>query len=86
MATDKIVADLEVVASAWDKTKGEYREAFLGAGKNAIAKADALKDVFAGMGVFIKSELANERIAVAVLTPSGSSPMMINCIFPDSPK
>jgi putative iron-regulated protein len=30
----------------------------------------ALKSVMAGMGVFIKSELANERIAVAVLTPS----------------
>ena len=66
----KIVADLEVVTSAWDKSNGKYREAFLGDGKNAIAKEDALKDVFAGMGVFMKSELANERIAVAVLTPS----------------
>jgi len=69
-ATDKIVADLEVVTGAWVKGKGEYRKAFLGHGDKAIAKEDAMKDIFAGMGVFIKSELANERIAVAVLTPS----------------
>jgi putative iron-regulated protein len=70
----KIVSDLEVVSSAWQKevkgTNGLYREAILGEGKNAISQKDALKDIFAGMGVFIKSELANERIAVAVLTPS----------------
>ncbi|MDP6189281.1 MAG: imelysin family protein, partial [Gammaproteobacteria bacterium] len=54
---------------------GCYRSAFLGelsgadASKN-IADTDALRTVIAGMGVFIKSELANERIAVAVLTPS----------------
>ena len=29
-----------------------------------------MKQIIAGMGVFIKSELANERVAVAVLTPS----------------
>jgi putative iron-regulated protein len=70
----KIVADLEVVKGAWNKevsgNNGLYREAFLGEGKNAISKEEALKQIFAGMGVFIKSELANERIAVAVLTPS----------------
>ena len=83
-STQKIVNDLEVVASAWSKklssdcstdATGCYRAALLGTleGKDSsknIDKKDALKTVFAGMGVFIKSELANERIAVAVLTPS----------------
>ena len=70
-ASAKIVADLEVVTSAWTKDgKGLYREAFLGKGANAIEAKEAMKQIFAGMGVFIKSELANERIAVAVLTPS----------------
>lgn len=84
-AADLLVADLETVNSAWvdgvsyngcatDMT-GCYRSAFLGelsgsdAAKN-IDDTDALRTVIAGMGVFIKSELANERIAVAVLTPS----------------
>ncbi len=80
----KIVDDLSVVASAWSSdtssncstdATGCYRAALLGTlkGKDAsknINQEDALKDIFAGMGVFIKSELANERIAVAVLTPS----------------
>mgnify|MGYP005990084139 FL=1 len=73
-ASQKIVNDLTVVASAW--TKGDntnYRAALLGKNvdsKKNISSEDAQKDIFAGMGVFIKSELANERIAVAVLTPS----------------
>ncbi len=71
----KIVSDLEMVSSAWQKdvkgNTGLYRAALLGnAGDKNIAKDEALKQIFAGMGVFIKSELANERIAVAVLTPS----------------
>lgn len=73
-AAAKLVADLEVVTSAWEKN-GLYQAALQGklSGANAsknIAQNDALKDIFAGLGVFIKSELANERIAVAVLTPS----------------
>ncbi len=73
-ATAKIIADLEVVSGAWTEN-GLYKNAFLGklTGNNSsknIASDDALKQVIAGMGVFIKSELANERIAVAVLTPS----------------
>jgi putative iron-regulated protein len=78
-AANKIVADLEVIKGAWNKdingTNGLYRAAFLGnltgdeAAKNIDSK-EALKQVIAGLGVFIKSELANERIAVAVLTPS----------------
>ncbi len=78
-ASQKIVSDLEVVTSAWaknvDGTKGLYRAAILdqlkgdNASKN-ISRNDALKQIIAGMGVFMKSELANERIAVAVLTPS----------------
>jgi len=73
-STDKIVADLQTVLSAWEDD-GLYKNAFLGkltgedASKN-IPTNVALKQVIAGMGVFIKSELANERIAVAVLTPS----------------
>lgn len=73
-AAAKIVADLETVSSAW-QNDGLYKKAFLGQLSGAEAKMnidqkEALKQVIAGMGVFIKSELANERIAVAVLTPS----------------
>jgi len=73
-ASSKIVTDLELVSSAWTEN-GLYKNAFLGklTGKNVdknIDSKDALKQVISGMGVFIKSELANERIAVAVLTPS----------------
>lgn len=83
-AAEKIVADLTVVNSAWEKNvsndcskdaTGCYRGALLSklkgtdANKN-IAQDEALKTILAGMGVFIKSEVANERIAVAVLTPS----------------
>lgn len=78
-ASEKLVADLEVITSAWEKdingTKGLYQAALKGqlTGDNAsknIESAEALKQIIAGMGVFVKSELANERIAVAVLTPS----------------
>ena len=71
-ASNKIVADLEVVASAWEKG-ASYRTAFLNKNSDSsknISPKDAMKTVFGSMGVFIKSELANERIAVAVLTPS----------------
>ena len=73
-ASEKIVADLQTVLNAWTND-GLYKNAFLGelSGANAsknISSRDALKQVIAGMGVFMKSELANERIAVAVLTPS----------------
>ena len=76
---DKMVDDLAVVASAWELDvngdKGLYRAALLDeltgeqAAKN-IAPTTSLKQILAGVGVFSKSELANERIAVAVLTPS----------------
>jgi putative iron-regulated protein len=78
-AASKIVIDLELVASAWSKTlngnTGRYRAALLNelTGENAsdnIATDISLKAILSGMGVFIKSEVANERIAVAVLTPS----------------
>ena len=71
-AAEKIAADLEVVSSAW-REGGEYRNAFLGKAKESIRNIPArlaLKQIFTGMGVFIKSEVANERIAIAVLTPS----------------
>lgn len=83
-STQKLVNDLKVVKDAWDTTTsvdcsidatGCYRGAILGiltgadASKN-ISEDSALKTIMGGMGVFIKSELANERIAVAVLTPS----------------
>lgn len=73
-AAAKIVADLDVIAGAWEDN-GLYKNAFLSnlKGSNASKNIDsneALKQVIAGMGVFIKSELANERIAVAILTPS----------------
>ena len=78
-ASEKLVQDLEVIKSAWEKevsgTKGLYQAALKGElkGENAsknIESTEALKQIIAGMGIFIKSELANERIAVAVLTPS----------------
>lgn len=79
-AVDKLVADLNTVTSAWEPKVGKdnaglYHAAFLGQlkGKEAAKNIDskeALRQIIAGMGVFMKSELANERIAVAVLTPS----------------
>ncbi len=83
-SADKLVGDLSIVNQAWSKqassdcskdASGCYRAALLGqltgndVDKN-IARDTALKQIVSGMGVFIKSELANERIAVAVLTPS----------------
>ncbi len=83
-SAELIVDDLEAVASAWAKTasvdcstdaSGCYRAALLDsltgddATKNIKPDA-ALKTIIGAIGVFIKSELANERIAVAVLTPS----------------
>lgn len=82
-AAELLVDDLQAVVDAWQSENtpncttgvGCYRGALLGtlsgddAAKN-IATDDALKSIFGGMGVFIKSELANERMAVAVLTPS----------------
>ena len=75
----KVVNDLKTVRSAWVKdvsgNNGLYQAAVQGkltgsyASKNIDSK-EALKQIIAGMGVFMKSELANERIAVAVLTPS----------------
>ncbi|AXK48489.1 imelysin [Aliarcobacter trophiarum LMG 25534] len=79
IVTQKLVEDLAIVTSAWQKEiKGDtglYRAALLGKikGKNKnrnITKKEAMQQIIAGMGVFIKSELANERVAVAVLTPS----------------
>lgn len=72
-AVDKLVADLQTVESAWDKKNGLYRQALLGEAKEKdknIAPDVAIKQITGGMGTFIKSELANERIAVAALTPS----------------
>lgn len=69
-ASDLIVEDLQTVVDAWTAGAGSYREALLGEGANAIETDAAIKDIFSGMGVFIKSELANERMAVAALTPS----------------
>ena len=83
-AASKLVSDLSVVASGWDEdvskdcskyVRGCYRGAInyqlTGAdAKKNIPQKKALRDILSGMGVFIKSEIANERIAVAVLTPS----------------
>jgi putative iron-regulated protein len=79
VASEKIINDLTVITSAWEKnvdgTKGLYQAALNSKlkGENAsknIESSEALKQIISGMGVFVKSELANERIAVAVLTPS----------------
>jgi len=77
VVTQKLVQDLQIVKSAWEKNikgnAGLYRAAFLGKLKDKsknISQKEALKQIIVGMGIFIKSELANERIAVAVLTPS----------------
>lgn len=79
VVTQKLVEDLSVVTSAWEKdikgNVGLYRAALLGKLKGKekdknLDKKETMKQIIAGMGVFIKSELANERVAVAVLTPS----------------
>lgn len=63
-----LAADLNSMVQAW--TNGGYKTALIGEGPNAISQDDALKQVLGGLGVFLKSEVANERIAVAALTPS----------------
>lgn len=73
-ATNKLVADLDTVTSAWGE-HGTFRLALERklTGKDAAKNLDteeSLRNIFIGMGMFLKSELANERIAVAVLTPS----------------
>lgn len=67
-AAELLVEDLATMLYAW--TGGGYKAALTGEGANAIAQDVALKQVLGGMGVFLKSEVANERIAVAALTPS----------------
>jgi len=81
-AADLLVDDLSIVEKAWSKSvancstgEGCYRGALLSelSGDDTSKNIDtdtALTQIFSGLGVFIKSELANERIAVAVLTPS----------------
>lgn len=84
-AADLLVNDLTIVANAWldninnngcaANMNGCYRAALLSELSGAdtdknINSTYALRSVIASMGTFIKSELANERIAVAVLTPS----------------
>ncbi|CAC9448117.1 Iron-regulated protein A precursor [uncultured Gammaproteobacteria bacterium] len=73
-ASALIVSDLEAMTAAWaDGDDSNYKAALLGNNADSAKNIDektALSQIFAGMGVFIKSELANERIAVAVLTPS----------------
>jgi putative iron-regulated protein len=83
-ASSKLVSDLKKVASGWSphisddcakNVEGCYRGAInnqlkgVDAKKN-IPQKEAIKQILSGMGMFIKSEVANERIAVAVLTPS----------------
>ena len=67
-AVELMVDDLQSMVDAW--TTGGYKEALIGEGAHAIDAKTALTQIMGGMGVFIKSELANERIAVAALTPS----------------
>ncbi|CAC9599098.1 Iron-regulated protein A precursor [Bathymodiolus heckerae thiotrophic gill symbiont] len=73
-ASALIVSDLEAMVAAWaDGDDTNYKAALLGNNSDSSKNIDektALSQIFSGLGVFIKSELANERIAVAVLTPS----------------
>ena len=72
-AADLIVADLVKVKDAWTAGAGSYRNALLNTDTNDTNKIDAdvaIKQILVGIGVFVKSELANERIAVAVQDPS----------------
>jgi putative iron-regulated protein len=82
--SSKLVLDLKKVANAWSPqisnncdadTKGCYRGAINNLLKGTdvnknISQNKVMKQILSGMGMFIKSEIANERIAVAVLTPS----------------
>lgn len=61
-AVDLLIADLAIVKDAWDPAKtGNYRATFL-----ALANDEALKRILTGIGTLSKSELAQERIAVAL--------------------
>ena len=58
---DLIIEDLDAMVKAW---KTDYKA-------HLIAEGEAgLKPIFAGLGVFIKSELANERMLVSTDGPS----------------
>ena len=72
-AATLIVEDLDKMIAAWNTSNDNYRKALLGThpvAANNIDQNTALKQIMGGMGVFLKSELANERIAVAAQTPS----------------
>ena len=73
-AADLLVDNLQTIVKAWKKNDtSNYRAALLGYNTENSKNIDtdtALTDIMAGMGVFIKSELANERMAVAIQTPS----------------
>jgi putative iron-regulated protein len=73
-ATELLVDNLTAVVGAWKTNDAtNYRAALLGyhtTTANNITADTALKQIMGGMGVFIKSELANERMAVAIQTPS----------------
>ena len=60
-AADLIIEDLESMVTAW---KTDYKA-------HLIAQGEAgLKPIFSGLGVFIKSEVANERMLVSTDGPS----------------
>ena len=72
-AVQLIIEDLDKMVAAWNTTEDNYRKALLGThpvAVNNIDQSTALKQIMGGMGIFLKSELANERMAVAALTPS----------------
>jgi putative iron-regulated protein len=69
--TSKMVEDLETIAKAWTKDDNtNFRAALLGTHATTAKNLDTktmTKTILSGLGVYIKSEVANERIAVAIV-------------------
>ncbi len=62
VVTEILIADLQTVKDAWDPSKsGNYRATFM-----ALASDKALQNILTGIGTLSKSELAGERIFVAL--------------------
>ncbi|MCV6607694.1 MAG: imelysin [Campylobacterales bacterium] len=77
--TDLLTDHLEEMKNAWADSATSYYRAFASShsgvtahttGANNLTETQALTKIMGGMGTFIKSELANERMAVAIQTPS----------------
>jgi putative iron-regulated protein len=62
--TDVLIADLAIIASAWEPSAGVHYNAFIAGGDQSLAK------ILEGMGRLSYGELAGERINISLKTDS----------------